>query len=253
MSTATLASTATAGRAHPLAKIVKLHFVDRSRMIDVPLMIFAGTVGISIIIMLILQAFVPATPEQLSEGFRNSQAALWCFAGYFVNVGVMAYARTMPYAMGMGATRRQYWWGTTVTLVLESLFLALAMVAFLALERATGHWFTGTRMFDTYVVGNGNYWYLFLMGFGISFSMLFIGAVFASLYLRWNQKGVLTAVFGIVVAILLAVLLVLWTGFDLIAWFGPFSFPKIAAVLVAIGLLGAAGSWLVLRRAPVGR
>ena len=140
-----------------------------------------------------------------------------------------------------------------MALTLESLFLATTMVVLLALERATGHWFTGARVFDVYVVGNGSYPDLFLMGFGISFSMLFIGTWFASVYLRWSQKGVMSTVAGIVLVLLLGVAAVLWAGIDLIAVLGPFSFAKLAAGMVAVALLAAAGSWLVLRRAPVGR
>jgi len=253
MSTATVAAPVRAGKRHPLAKIVRLHFVNRSQMIGVPLIILGGTVVLCVLIMLILQAFVPVSPEELSEGSRHNQAALWCFAGYFVNLGVMAYARTMPFALGMGSTRRQYWWGTTAALTLESLFLATTMVVLLALERATGHWFTGARVFDVYVVGNGSYPDLFLMGFGISFSMLFTGTWFASVYLRWSQLGVMSTVAGIVVALLLGIAAVLWAGIDLVAALGPFSFAKLAAGIVAVGLLAAAGSWLVLHRAPVGR
>ena len=253
MSTETVAAPPRAGKRHPLAKIVRLHFVNRSQMIDVPLIIFGSVVVLCVLIMLILQAFVPVSAEELSEGFRYNQAALWCYAGYFVNLGVMACARTMPFAMGMGATRRQYWWGTTVALTLESLFLATTMVVLLAIERATGHWFTGARVFDVYVVGDGSYPDLFMMGFGISFSMLFIGTWFASVYLRWNQKGVLSTVAGVVLVLLLGVAAVLWAGIDLIAILGPFSFAKLAAGMVMAGLLAAAGSWLVLRRAPVGR
>ena len=44
MSTATVAAPARAGKRHPLAKIVRLHFVNRSQMIDVPLIIFGSVV-----------------------------------------------------------------------------------------------------------------------------------------------------------------------------------------------------------------
>lgn len=242
-----------ARRAHPLVKVVRLHFVDTSRMFGVPLIIFGGAIAVGVVIMLILRAFVPGTEEDLSEGFRHNQAALWCFAGYFVNLGVMAYARTMPYAIGMGSTRRHYWNGTAIALCAEALFLALTMVVLLAVERATGHWFVGARTFDVYVVGDGDYGDLFLMGFGIAFASLFVGAGFASVYLRWNQKGVIAVFAGIVAALLALLAAVLGFGLDVPGALGPFAFWKVAAGLVGLGVLAAAGSWLVLRRAPIGR
>lgn len=239
--------------AGPLSKIIRLHFADPMRMIGIPLSIFAMVTAICIVVMILVLSFVPGDPAEISEGFRYNQAPLWCFGGYFVNVGIMAYARTMPFALGMGATRRQYWAGTAIALLLESVYVGAVMTVFLAVEKATGHWFTGTHMFDVYVMGNGSYRDTFLMGFGISMLTLFIGTLFASVYVRWNQKGVLLVVFGMVAAMLLVAWLVLSTGLDVVGMFMTDTTAKVALVLSLLGAVSAAGSWLVLRRAPVGR
>lgn len=239
--------------AGPLMKIVRLHFADPMRLLGVPMSIFATATAVCVVIMLLLLAFVPGDPAEISEGFRYNQAPLWCFGGYFVSVGAMAYARTMPFAMGMGATRRQYWAGTAIALLLESVYIGAAMTVFLALEKATGHWFTGTHMFDVYVMGNGSYRDIFLMGFGISMFTLFVGTMFASVFVRWNQKGVLLVVFGIIATLLLLAWILLSLGVDVVSFFSTDIVAKIAAILVLLGVFSAAGSWLVLRRAPVGR
>jgi hypothetical protein len=234
-------------------KVVRLHFADPMRLLGVPMTIFATTTAVCVVIMLLVRAFVPGDPAEISEGFRYNQAPLWCFGGYFVSVGAMAYARTMPFAMGMGATRRQYWAGTAVALLLESVYIGAAMTVFLALEKVTGHWFTGTHMFDVYVMGNGSFLDIFLMGFGVSMLTLFVGTMFASVFVRWNQKGVLLAVFSIVTALLLLAWMVLALGVDVVSFFNTDIVAKIAMVMTVLGLFSAVGSWLVLRRAPVGR
>ncbi|GAA3709801.1 hypothetical protein GCM10022377_24330 [Zhihengliuella alba] len=251
--TAAAAPAAPARRGHPLGKIVRLHFVDRSRMIDGPLLIMGGVVVVVVLVMVLLVSFTDVPRAELSEGFRYNQAAIWCLSGYFMNIGVMAYARTMPYAMGLGATRRQYFWGTTVALALEALVIAVMMVVFLFLERLTGHWFTGARMFDTYLTGNGDYGSLFAIGFGLSAAMLFLGSLFAALWMRWGGKGVVACIAGTVLVLLGLVALVLSLEIDVVAWFVPFGFWKVAAVLLGISAVSALGSWLVLRRAPLGR
>ncbi|MBG6084909.1 hypothetical protein [Zhihengliuella flava] len=260
MSTATVNAPATGGGAGPrgnrvgsLSKIVRLHFADRSRMIDSPLLIMAGVAALIVLIMIILRNFTPATDAELSEGFRYNQAAIWCLSGYIMNIGVMAYARTMPYAMGLGSTRRQYFWGTTVALTLEALLIAAMMTAFLFLEKITGHWFTGARMFDTYLAGDGDYGALFLFGWGIALAMLFLGSFFAAVYLRWNVPGVLASIAVLVLGLLGIVTWILAAEIDALAWFTPYPFAKVAGILVFVSALAAAGSWLVLRRAPVGR
>ncbi|GHC99043.1 hypothetical protein [Zhihengliuella salsuginis] len=236
-----------------LSKIVRLHFVDRSRMIDAPLLIMAGVAVLIIAVMLVLQSFTDVSRADLSEGFRYNQAAIWCLSGYIMNVGVMAYARTMPYAMGLGATRRQYFWGTTAALALEALIIAAMMTVFLFLEKVTGHWFTGARMFDTYLIGDGDYSSLFVLGFGIALAMLFLGSLFAAVYMRWGPPGVIASIAVIVLAVLGVVSMVLGFDLDVIAWFTPFAFWKVAGVLVLVSALAALGSWGVMRRVPVGR
>lgn len=239
--------------AGPLTKIVRLHFADPMRLLGVPLVILATTTAVCVVIMLLIQSFVPGDPTEISEGFRYNQATLWCFGGYFVSVGVMAYSRTMPFAMGMGATRRQYWTGTAVAVVLEALYIGAAMTIFLALEKATGHWFTGTHMFDVYVMGNGSYRDIFLMGFGISMLMLFVGTMFASVFIRWNTRGVLLVVAGIVATVLLLAWAFLTLGVNVLGFFASDVVAKIALIMAVLGAISAAGSWLVLRRAPIGR
>lgn len=239
--------------AGPLIKIVRLHFADPMRMIGVPLFIFGSIVVLCIIVMALLRSFAPATPAELSEGFRNNQAVLWCYAGYFVSVGVMAYARTMPFALGVGSTRRQYFVGTCLALLLESAFIGATMTVLLALEKVTGHWFNGARAFDVLVIGNGNYLSTFLMGFGLSAVMLVIGTLFAVVFMRWNQKGVIGVILGSVAVLLAVIWMLLSAGVNPFLWFEGAIFAKVALVMIGVAFISAAGSWLMLRRAPVGR
>ncbi|HXD27307.1 MAG TPA: hypothetical protein VN621_00965 [Arthrobacter sp.] len=239
--------------AGPLAKIVRLHFAGPMRLLGVPVLILATTTAVCVAIMLLVLSFSPGDPAEISEGFRYNQAPLWCFGGYFVSVGVMAYARTMPFAMGMGATRRQYWTGTAVALLLEALYIGAVMTVFLALEKSTGHWFTGTHMFDVYVMGNGSYRDIFLMGFGISMLMLFVGTMFASVFIRWNTRGVLLVVVGIVATVLLLAWASLTLGIDVLGYFASDIVARVALLMATLGVVSSAGSWLVLRRAPIGR
>lgn len=254
MSTATLRpETPARRRTGSLSKIVRLHFVDRSRMIDAPLLIMAGVAVLIVAVMLVLEGFTDVPRAELSEGFRYNQAAIWCLSGYIMNVGVMAYARTMPYAMGLGATRRQYFWGTTAALALEAVIIAAMMTTFLFFEKITGHWFTGARMFDTFLTGDGDYVNMFVVGFGISLAMLLLGSFFAAVYMRWGPAGVIGSIAVFVVLVLAAVAAVLALELDVAAAFATFPFGKIAGILVLVSALAALASWGVMRKVPVGR
>lgn len=267
MTTASLSTTGRDGRpvpeahatpeAHalnPVLRITRLHFVDRFQMLWAPAIILASVAALCVVIFLVLVAFTPATAEQLGEGFRYNQAALWSWPGFIVTIGVYAYARTMPFAIGMmGSTRRHYWAGTALWILVQSVYLSALMGAFLLLEQATGHWFTGARMFDVYVLGNGDLGVTLLLGFAISLSGLSVGACLAAVYLRWGQYGVMAGIVGILLVIVGALALVLASGIDLVAFFNTGIVWKIAVLLVLIAMVAHAVSWAVVRRVPVGR
>jgi hypothetical protein len=264
MSTATLSSdhpsrTANAapdraGAVHPVLRIARLHLVDRGQMVWAPIIMLAAVTALCVVIFLVLEALTPATAEQLSEGFRYNQAALWSWPGYVVTIGVYAYARTMPFAIGMmGSTRRHYWSGTALWILVQSAFLAALVGVFLLLELATGHWFTGARMFDVHVLGNGDLGVTLLMSFSIALASLSTGAALAAVYLRWGQYGVMAGIAALLVVVLGAFALVLGTGTDLVTFFSTGVFGKIAALLGVIAVLANAVSWLVMRRVSVGR
>lgn len=239
---------------NPVLRIARLHFVDRLQMLWSPAIILASVAALCVVIFLVLVALTPVTAEQLGEGFRYNQAALWSWPGFIVTIGVYAYARTMPFAIGMmGSTRRDYWTGTALWILVQSVYLSALMGAFLLLEQATGHWFTGARMFDVYVLGDGDLGVTLLLGFAIALSCLSVGACLAAVYLRWGQYGVMAGIAGILLVVIGALALVLASDIDLVAFFNTGIVWKIAVLLVLIAAVANAVSWAVVRRVPVGR
>lgn len=241
-------------RTNPVLRIVRLHFTDRMQMIWVPVIMLASVAALCVVIMVVLQALTPGTQEELSEGFRYNQAALWSWPGFIVTLGVYAYARTMPFAIGMmGSTRRHYWAGTALWILVQSAYLAALVGVFLLLEQATGHWFTGARMFDVYALGNGHLGLTLLLSFAIAAACLSTGAGLAAVYLRWGQYGVMAGIAVILVIILGVLALVLASELDVATFFTTNLIEKASALLLVIAALATAVSWAVMRRVPVGR
>lgn len=239
---------------HPMLRVTRLHLVDRMQMLWSPAIILASVTALCVLVFLVLVALTPATAEQLGEGFRYNQAALWSWPGFMVTIGVYAYARTMPFAIGMmGSTRRHYWAGTALWTLLQSVYLSALMGAFLVAEQATGHWFTGARMFDVYALGDGDLGVTLLLGFAMSLSCLSAGACLAAVYLRWGQYGVMAGIAGILLLVVGALALVLASGIDLVAFFNTGIVWKVAVLLMVIAVVASAVSWAVVRRVPVGR
>ncbi|MFC7401437.1 hypothetical protein [Citricoccus sp. GCM10030269] len=239
---------------HPVLRIVRLHFADRFQMLAVPVIILTVVAAVCVGIFLLLTAFTPVPPEELAEGFRYNQAAVWSWPGFIVTLGVYAYARTMPFAIGMmGSTRQHYWAGTALWTLVQSVYLGAVFGAFLLLEQVTGHWFTGARMFDVYVLGDGNLGDVLLIGSGISFAALSAGAGLAAVYLRWGQYGVMAGIAGLLVLILGVLAVVLATGAGLMTFLSTGVILKVFGLLVLIAVIAHLVTWLVVRRVPVGR
>lgn len=239
---------------NPILRVMRLHFADRMQMIATPAIILASMVLLGVIIYVVVLNLTPVTQAQLTEGFSYNQAALWSWPGLIVTIGVYAYARTMPYAIGMmGSTRRHYWLGTALWIVVQSAYLSALIGAFLVVEQLTGHWFTGARMFDVVVFGEGNLGIALMLSFAIALACLAVGTTLAAVYLRFGQTGVLLGVAGLLAVIVGALALVLATGIDLITFFSTDIFVKVSGLFVLVAVVASIVSWFVVRRVPVGR
>lgn len=236
-------------------RLAKLHFADRMTMIITPLLLIVGVVLVVSVIYLLTAHFSSIEPAALTEGFRQgNQAVFWMFPGYAISMGVLAYARTMPFAIGMmGSTRRQFWLGTMLWVVLQAAYVTALCVAFLGLERLTGDWFVGAPVFGVAAMGGGNPGILAMMVFTLLVMSLSIGTVLSAIYLRWNTLGVWVGIAGIVVVLLALIALILATGTDLLAFFSTSTHAKFAGLMSLLAVIAAGVCWLVLRRVPVNR
>lgn len=257
LTTATTPHTTTPHTTIPTAgerimRVVRLQLVDKKQLVLVPLLIIVSGIIISIIIGELIK-LAGASPEAVTEGMRNNQAALWILTGYFVSLGALMYAKSLPFAVALGATRRDYWLGTTLTLVITSVALAVLSTLLMFVERATNGWFTGARMYDTYILGNGDALNTFLMAFVISGLSLLAGNFFAAIYLRWKSAGVTFSIIGIVAIILGLIALAVAAKIDVFGWMSTDPYLKIAAIVAVIMVLMSATTWVIVRNAPVGR
>ena len=141
-------------RAHEIWRIVRLHTVNPSIFFGVPWLILGGAWAVSMVIALIMRG-AGASAEDL-EGMRYSWAVLspqW----YLVVVGVQAIGLTFSFALGFGATRRDFWLGTSVMFLLVSVMFAVAIATLVQIEIATDGWWIGAHMFDALWYGQTNW------------------------------------------------------------------------------------------------
>jgi hypothetical protein len=97
---------------------------------------------------------------------------------------------TFPFALSYGATRRDYWLGSSVTFELLSAMYAIGITLLGVIERATDGWGLGGHMFTP--IYFGDVWWqrrLIFFFFGLLF-FFFVGSAIAAVWVRWNVTGV---------------------------------------------------------------
>ncbi|MBO9578852.1 MAG: hypothetical protein J7480_08820, partial [Microbacteriaceae bacterium] len=118
----------------------------------------------------------------------------WGGAGMFsflwqLVVAVQAMNRTFHFALGFGATRRDYFFGTLAALGVTAAGWAIVFGILAAIEDATNGWGLSGHMFASIYYGDdgaiARVWYVFLL-------MLFfigLGLVAGAAFVRWQVLG----------------------------------------------------------------
>ncbi|WP_400997239.1 hypothetical protein [Agromyces sp. GXQ0307] len=249
VTTASVPVTGSQGRVRPneILRIVRLHTVNPSIFFVVPAMILGGAWAVTMVIALIL---VGAGVPQEELAFQYSWAVLspqW----YLIVVGVQAVSYTFPFALGFGATRRDYWIGTGIMFVLASFLFAVVIATLMLVERATGGWGVGAGMFDALWYFGADWITAFYTTFALQLLVLFIGAGVTTVFMRWRMKGMMILLFGGVAVILALIALLTFTESweSLGAWLSSIGVIGVFTVVLATALAWAVAGFLVIRRA----
>ena len=171
-------------------RTVRLHAVNPSVFFGVPWLILGGAWAITMVLGLIMRG--AGAPADI-VGMRYSWAVLspqW----YLVVVGVQAIALTFPFALGFGATRRDFWLGTALMFVLVSAEMAIAIATLVQVEILTHGWGLGVHMFDALWYGESGWLVDFYTTFALQLLVLFIGAGATTVYMRWRIAGMMVLI-----------------------------------------------------------
>lgn len=247
MTTLTAAAPHNTASARPgrLLRIARLHLANPSVFLGIPWLIVGMAWLISVIITMLLTASgVEANGQRYSWAVVSPQ---W----YLVIVGIQAVTYTFPFSLGFGATRRDFWLGTSLLFGALSLVNGFAYAILIQLEKATDGWFVGTHMFDALWYGIEGFWFDVFSTFSLQLFVFFVGAAVATIYMRWRSRGML--VWGVSLAVLIL------AGFGTITLTD--SWLAVSDFFTAIGLVGvfallliptvfsAVLGYLVIRRA----
>jgi len=229
--------------------ITRLQLNKRDVSFLVPAVILFVVIIVSAIISVALQraGLDPADPD-FADVARKNLGVVWSLPGFLVYYGVQAVATTFPFAMALGATRRDYVFGTLVANIITSLYVTAMLVVLLLLELATNHWFFTIYVLDNYALGAGNVVTLAVTSFlGVLFCTT-IGGLFAALWVKFGNKG--PTIFGLALGLVLAVLVLIYVPRlgEIIA---SITAAKVVITAVVIIVLALLGTWASMRRTSV--
>lgn len=230
-------------------KVTRLHMNKPMVMFGVPAQIILIVLVITALISFMLQrgGLDPASADY-ADGARWNQGMIWSLPGFLIYYGVQAVATTYPFALALGATRRAHVFGTALSNLILSVFVALFMLALLGVELATNHWFFGVYALDIYMLGAGNPLVLFVTVFILTFVSTTIGGLFGAVWVRFGNKGPTVLALGL--ALVLVVLLLIFVP-QFGAIMAAITRPLLAAVGLGIVLVALIATWWVMRRATV--
>jgi len=171
---------------------------------------------------------------------------------YFV-LGIMSVAKSLPFALSLGVSRRSYYAGTALLAVTLAVSYGLVITVLQAIERATNGWGVDTHIFRVPYILAGP-WYQTWLTMSVALTLLFVyGMWFGIIYRRWTLIGSLAFTSAQVTVLVVAALAITWSH----AWRGTGHFFTELSAVGLTGLLAAlaaallAGGYTTVRRIAV--
>lgn len=162
-----------------------------------------------------------------------------------------AMTQFFPFALGLSLTRREFYAGTWLFVLLQSAGLAVVLAIALAVERATGGWGAQLGFFRFGIPAGTGLPVAALIFMATLLALCGAGAAFGVLFKRCGQLGVWAAILGLVLALTATAAYIGWRE----AWpqvIGALADPAPSALIgypLLIAVVLTAAGWLGLRRA----
>jgi hypothetical protein len=215
-----------------LLKVARYHLVNRLQYIGMPW----GDLGFAFAVTLIVFWLI-APPASGS----HTGALATIYIVFFV-LGIMSVARSLPFGLALGVSRRSYYLGTVLLATAMAVVYGLALTLLQLLERATGGWGVHLKFFRVAYLLSGP-WYLTWLTSFVGLALLFIyGMWFGLVWRRWGLIGLMSFIAAQVVVLLAGALAVTWAH----VWTGVGHFFTVLSAAGLTGVLAALAAVLVL-------
>lgn len=232
----------TVSPARRLFDVVRLHLLDRWSLTALPWVVLAFAFGVNMAIFALIPA--SARPEQ---NYTGSVSAIYVI---MTVVGALAISKFLPFALDLGLTRRTYYLGTVLTVVLAAIVNGALLTAFNVIEGATNGWGIRLNMFRVPGILDGPAQEVFAVSAVLLALFYMVGLWGGLAFARWKMWGLLGLIFAVVLVLLGAVWIITATH----SWpsVGHFlthtSIYGLMGIAAGVAALMALGGYATIRR-----
>jgi len=236
-----------------LWNVARLHAANPFTILVTPLIVLGIIFLANVVVWWVIFTATTGDTEAVgnaSAGLQWSGASMWTFV-YMMVVAIQAMNLTFPFALGFGATRRDFSLGTGLTFVALSAFYALIYTGMAALETATHGWGLNGAMFTAAYFGDVTWWVRLFHVFTAFLFFFSIGTVFGAIYVRYRSRGLI--LFFLVLTLVLIGLAALatvtasWTAVG--EFLATVGLTGVYALSLVVSAVAAIAGYLVLQRA----
>jgi hypothetical protein len=171
----------------------------------------------------------------------------------FFIVGVSTVARSLPFGLALGLSRRSYYLGVVLFALALSALDGLLLAGLQEIERATGGWGLAVFFFRVDYILDGPWYLTWLTSFvALMFSFVY-GLWWGLVYVRWQRTGVRVFALAQIAALLAAGL----TADRFAAWpnigkfFTDLTAPGLTGIFAAAAAALLLGGYATIRRVAV--
>jgi hypothetical protein len=225
-------------------KIARYHLIQRMNYLILPwaILLFAFVVD------LIILALVPAGHS--SHRYVGGLASI--FVIVFV-LGIQSVARSLPFGLALGISRRSFYLGTAVFAVALAAVSAAVITVGQVVERATGGWGISMGFFRVPYILTGS-WYLTWLTSLVTLTLLFVYGMWVGLvYRRWGLVGLVGFLAGQTTVLLIGAVATTWShGWHSLGhFFTALSAAGLTGLLAAAAVALLVGGFTTMRRLTV--
>jgi hypothetical protein len=214
-----------------LVNVARYHLVDRMTYLALPW----GIMAFSFLVNWVIAAWLPAPQGDYTGGLVTIYA-------FLLVCGALSMTRSLPFGLMLGVSRRGYYLGTALLVVVLGVVYGLGLTVLQAVERATGGWGAGLHFFRVPWIMDGPWYQTWLTSFVLLVLFFLYGMWYGLVYRRWNLVGLVAFIAAQVLAALVVIVAVSTTH----NWAAVGHFLTTLTALALTGVLAALAAALGL-------